>query len=82
MQYLQLIGVLILILGVFFGGVHLLKRYVPSIARNQNMKVVEQLHLGDRCRVLVVRVRDEEILLGVTRERVSILEKLPAREAS
>jgi flagellar protein FliO/FliZ len=82
MQYLQLIGVMILILGAFFVGIHLLKRYVPSIAGNQSMKVVEQLHLGDRCRVLVVRVRDEEILLGVTRERVSILEKLPAREAS
>lgn len=82
MEYLQLIGVMIVILGAFFGGTYLLKRYVPSIAGNQSMKVVEQLHLGDRCRVLVVRVRDEEILLGVTREHVSILEKLPEREAS
>lgn len=82
MQYLQLIGVMILILGAFFAGVHLLRKYVPSMAGNPDMRVVEQLHLGDRCRVLVVKVRDEEILLGVTRERVSILEKLPAREAS
>ncbi len=46
------------------------------MAGNTDMSVVEQLHLGDRCRVVVVRVRDEELLLGVTKEAVSILKKL------
>ena len=76
MEYLQFVGALILILGIFVVGVQLVKKYVPSLAGNQSMSVVEQLHLGDRCRVMVVKVRDEELLLGVTRERVSILEKL------
>ncbi len=77
MPYLQIIGALGLIVGVMVFGLQVLKRYVPSIAGATSLTVVEQLHLGDRCRVMVVKVRDEELLLGVTRETVSILEKLP-----
>ena len=77
MPYVQVIGALVLIVGVMVFGLQALKKYVPSMAGATSMAVVEQLHLGDRCRVMVVKVRDEEILLGVTRETVSILEKLP-----
>ena len=76
MAYMQVIGALILIVGVLVFGLQLLKKYVPSMAGPTTLSVIEQLHLGDRCRVMVVRVRDEELLLGVTRETVSILEKL------
>jgi flagellar biogenesis protein FliO len=34
------------------------------------------MHLGDRCRVMVVKVRGKELLIGVTREHISILETL------
>jgi flagellar protein FliO/FliZ len=77
MTYIQVVGALVLIVGALIFGLQLLKKYVPSMAGSGNMAVVEQLHLGDRCRVIVVKVRDEELLLGVTREAVSILEKLP-----
>lgn len=77
MPYLQVLGALVLIVGLLVVGLQMLKKYVPSMAGAGDMTVVEQLHLGDRCRVMVVRVREEEILLGVTRENVSILEKLP-----
>ncbi len=77
MPYIQVIGALVLIVGVMVFGLQVLKKYMPSMAGATSMAVVEQLHLGDRCRVMVVKVRDEEILLGVTRETVSILEKLP-----
>ena len=77
MPYIQVIGSLVLIVGVLIFGLQILKKYVPSMAGPKSLAVVEQLHLGDRCRVVVVQVRGEEILLGVTRENVSILEKLP-----
>ena len=77
MSYIQVIGALVLIVAVLVFGLQILKKYVPSMAGPSNMAVIEQLHLGDRCRVIVVKVRDEELLLGVTREAVSILEKLP-----
>jgi flagellar biosynthetic protein FliO len=74
---LQVIGSLILILGGLLLTLRLLKKYVPSIAGARDLSVSEQLHLGDRCRIMVVRVRGEELLLGVTREHISILDKLP-----
>ncbi len=77
MLYIEVIGALVLIAGVMIFGLKFLKKYVPSMAGPTSMAVIEQLHLGDRCRVMVVKVRDDELLLGVTREAVSILEKLP-----
>jgi flagellar biogenesis protein FliO len=75
----QVLGSLILILGGLLFGVHVLKRYVPAMGAPRNMAVAEQLHLGDRCRLMVVKVHGEEILIGVTREHISILDKLGPR---
>ena len=73
----QVIGSLILILGGLILALQLLKKYVPSMAVARDLSVVEQLHLGDRCRVMVVKIRGEELLIGVTRDSISILDKLP-----
>jgi flagellar biogenesis protein FliO len=72
----QVIGSLILILGALLVGVRLLKKYVPAMAVARDLAVTEQLHVGDRCRIMVVKVRGEELLIGVTRESISILDKL------
>jgi flagellar biogenesis protein FliO len=77
MMAFQVIGSLILILGGLVLVLQLLRKYVPSMAVARDLAVVEQLHLGDRCRVMVVTVRGEELLIGVTRESISILDKLP-----
>lgn len=73
----QVIGSLILILGGLVLVLQLLKKYVPSMGVARDLAVVEQLHLGDRCRVMVVKIRGEELLIGVTRDSISILDKLP-----
>jgi flagellar biogenesis protein FliO len=75
MTALQVIGSLILILGGFIAVLHVLKKYVPSMAMARDLSVTEQLHLGDKCRLIVVKVRGEELLIGVTRESISILDK-------
>lgn len=72
----QVIGSLILILGVLLVVVRLLKKYVPAMGAARDLAVTEQLHVGDRCRIMVVKVRGEELLIGVTRENISILDKL------
>ena len=77
MMALQVIGSLILILGGLVLALRLLKKYVPSMAGARELAIGEQLHLGDRCRIMVVKIRGEELLLGVTRDRISILDKLP-----
>jgi flagellar biogenesis protein FliO len=73
----QVIGSLVVILGGLVLVLQLLKKYVPSMAVARDLAIVEQLHLGDRCRVMVVKIRGEELLIGVTRESISILDKLP-----
>lgn len=77
MMAFQVIGSLILILGGLVVVLQVLKKYVPSMAVARDLSVTEQLHLGDRCRLIVVKVRGEELLIGVTRETISILDKLP-----
>ncbi len=72
----QVIGSLILILGGLVLTLKLLKKYVPSMAGARDLSIIEQLHLGDRCRLMVVKIRGEELLIGVTRESISILDKL------
>ena len=78
----QVIGSLILILGGLLLVLHLLKKYVPSMAVARDLSVSEQLHLGDRCRLVVVKIRGEELLIGVTRESISILDKLSKTEGN
>jgi len=73
---LQVLGSLILILGALLGAVHLLKKYVPAMGGSRDLSVTEQLHVGDRARLMVVKVRGEELLIGVTRDSISILDKL------
>lgn len=72
----QVIGSLVLILGGLVLVLQLLKKYVPAMAGPKDLSVIEQLHLGDRCRLMVVQVRDEELLIGVTKDNISILDKL------
>jgi flagellar protein FliO/FliZ len=76
MMTLQVVGSLILVLGGLLLTLQLLKKYVPSMAVARDLAISEQLHLGDRCRILVVKIRGEELLIGVTRENISILDKL------
>jgi flagellar biogenesis protein FliO len=76
MMAFQVIGSLILLLGGFVLVLQVLKKYVPAMAGPRDLSVVEQLHLGDRCRLMVVKIRGEELLIGVTKESISILEKL------
>jgi flagellar protein FliO/FliZ len=77
MTSIQVIGSLILILGGLIVGLQVLKKYVPSMAMARDLSISEQLHLGDRCRIMVIKIRGKELLIGVTRERISILDKLP-----
>ena len=72
----EVIGSLILILGGLLVAVRLLKKYVPAMGAARDLAVTEQLHVGDRARIMVVKVRGEELLIGVTRESISILDKL------
>jgi flagellar protein FliO/FliZ len=72
----QVLGSLILILGALLLTTRVLKKYVPAMSGARDLSVTEQLHIGDRARIMVVKVRGEELLIGVTREQINILDKL------
>ena len=72
----QVIGSLILILGGLLLVLRLVKKYVPAMGLPRDLSVIEQLHLGDRSRLMVVKIRGEELLIGVTRESISLINKL------
>ena len=76
MMAFQVIGSLILLFGGLVLMLQLLKKYVPAMACPRDLSVIEQLHLGDRCRLMVVKIRGEELLIGVTKESISVLDKL------
>jgi flagellar biosynthetic protein FliO len=72
----QVLGSMVAIIGALLICLHLARKYIPSMGLPRNISVSEQLHLGDRCRIMVVKVRGQELLVGVTRESISILDKL------
>ncbi len=68
---LLLVIILILVLG------WLLKRLrLPSIQGDNNMKIVKQLTVGQKERILLLQVGDEQLLVGVTQHNISLLNKL------
>lgn len=55
----------------------LLKRLrLPAIQGDSNMKIVKQLTVGQKERILLVQVGEEQLLLGVTQHNISLLNKL------
>ncbi|MFN7904856.1 MAG: flagellar biosynthetic protein FliO [Pseudobdellovibrionaceae bacterium] len=68
------LGILLLAgFGVFF----YLKRYVkPTAAKQQQIKVLTQHHLGPKKSLVIVRVAGESMLIGVTDQNISMIKSL------
>ena len=74
------------ILGLVFGVVYLLKRFLPGAQRaaseRVDMYVISQLPLGSRQRVAVVRVQDRTLVLGISEASINILTELTPKRAA
>lgn len=72
------LGALVLVIGVIFGLAWVLKRMqVPSLmGAKAGLKVVSQLPLGQKERVLVLDVNGEQVLVGVTPQQITLLKTL------
>lgn len=73
------------ILGLIFGVVYLLKRFLPGAARaageRVDMFVVSQLPIGSRQRIAVVRVHDRTLVLGISEASITTLAELTPKRA-
>ncbi|WP_154124428.1 flagellar biosynthetic protein FliO [Grimontia hollisae] len=72
------LGALVLVIGVIFGLAWVLKRMqVPSLmGAKAGLKVVSQLPLGQKERVVVLDVNGEQVLVGVTPQQITLLKTL------
>jgi len=73
----QIVISLVLVLLIIFISAWLLRRYgrFPGVAEG-NLKVLGALSVGQRERILLLKVGNEQILVGVTSSRISRLHQL------
>lgn len=74
------------IVGLIFGVVFVLKRFLPGATRAANERVdmymVGQLPLGSRQRIAVVRVHDRTLVLGISEASINTLAELTPKPAA
>jgi len=75
--FMQIVLSLVLVLLIIFLSAWMLRRYgrFPGVA-DGNLKVLGALSVGQRERVLLLQVGNEQILVGVTSSRISTLHQL------
>lgn len=68
---------LVLVLGIIFLSAWLLRRFgkFPGVA-NGNLRVLGALSVGQRERILLLQVGNEQVLVGVTSSRITTLHQL------
>ena len=71
---LNLVSGLIIVLFIFFGIAYLIKRLtgINGISRG-HIKVIDSLHLGTRERLVLVKVSDIYLLLGISSGQINTL---------
>lgn len=75
------------IVGLIFGVVFVLKRFLPGATRSggerMDLRVMAQLNVGSRQRVAVIRVQDRTLVIGITEGSINTLAELdPAQPAA
>jgi flagellar protein FliO/FliZ len=76
-QIINLLAGLVVVLLVFFVIVFLLKRLSGLNGMNKgHMKIVDAMHLGTKERLLIVKVTDKHILLGISPQGIHPLHVL------
>jgi len=78
---LQVFLVLVFVLGLIVAAAWLMRRFslLPSAAGGQ-LRVVSGVMVGQRERVVIVEVRDQWLVLGVTAQNVNLLSSMPKPE--
>ena len=76
-DYLKMVVGLFFIVGFIFTIAWLIKRMgTLNPNHNQNLKVIAGLTVGQREKIIVLQVMDEQLLVGVTQSNIQLLSKL------
>lgn len=75
---LKMLLALAVVLSLLWGFATLIKRFHgPSLQSNSGLKLVSTFNLGQREKLLVMQIGEEQLLLGVTSTTISKLHVLP-----
>ncbi|MDQ7075271.1 MAG: flagellar biosynthetic protein FliO [Gammaproteobacteria bacterium] len=73
----RLVGSFILVLLLMFAVAYVVKRFNPVSANmHKKFKVVSVLPFGSKQKAVLVQIGDEQILLGISQDRINTLHRL------
>lgn len=72
-----MLGSLFLVIFLILAMAWLAKKFKLSttLKNNKNFKLIEQLSLGSKQKIIIVEVDSERLVLGVTEQNISLLNK-------
>ncbi len=85
MEILRTLGGLILVLGLLLGGLYALRRWGQKFIKGSNtgrIHVLERRYLGPKHSLLLVRVAEETLLLGLSPQGLTYLTAVGVEETS
>ncbi|MFZ9122186.1 MAG: flagellar biosynthetic protein FliO [Burkholderiaceae bacterium] len=79
MDWLSMASSFLLVIGLLAVVLYLLRRFQPgALGGGRQIQLIESLATGSRQRVVLVRVRDKDLLLGVSMQQINTLAEWPA----
>ncbi|WP_416305770.1 flagellar biosynthetic protein FliO [Neptunicella sp. SCSIO 80796] len=74
--YVSILLSLIVVLALIFGLGYVMRRFNVTQTGSAQMKVVSSMALGNRERIMLIQVGDEQHLLGITTQNINHLSKM------
>ena len=70
-------GSLIFVVAIILGLAWLLKRMrIPTMGNQRGLSIIRQIPVGAKERIAVVKVNDEQFLVGITSQSINLISKL------
>jgi flagellar protein FliO/FliZ len=70
-------GSLIVVLGLIFGLAWLLKKMrLPAMGNAKGLAVIKQIPVGTKERIAVIKVGEEQFLVGITPQSINLISRL------
>ena len=77
LDLLTTFGSLVFVVAIILGLAWLLKRMrLPAMGNQQGLAILSQIPVGTKERIAVVKVNDEQFLVGITSQSINLISKL------
>ncbi|WP_438864946.1 flagellar biosynthetic protein FliO [Neptunicella sp.] len=74
--YVSILLSMIVVLALIFGLGYVMRRFNVTQTGSAQMKIVSSMALGNRERIMLIQIGDEQHLLGVTTQNINHLSKM------